>query len=174
MSSFADLFDVTGVPFIPLHLSVGLSYGIRDQVRFLKCNNRLPTLQEFVDELVVFRERQLPLEINAFSEYFSLRLIIAPTRAFLADLFIVFAAQRHHTNINQLLILNNAALLQNPSLAGIPLNLLNIAKAFFVEVERVDRGRGRIVSAQWIDQHADVIDALAKIHQQNFFDKLQH
>lgn len=123
---------------------------------------------------MVFRERQLPLEINAFSEYFSLRLIIAPTRAFLADLFIVFAAQRHHTNINQLLILNNAALLQHPSLAGIPLNLLNIAKAFFVEVERVDRVRGRIVSAQWIDQHADVIDALAKIHQQNFFDKLQH
>lgn len=88
LTFFADQFDATGIPFTPIHLTVGLSYGIRNQVRYLKCINRVPILQEFVDELVIFRERQLPLEIDAFSDYFSFRLIIAPTRAALFDLFV--------------------------------------------------------------------------------------
>ena len=72
LTFFANQFDVTGIPFTPCHLTVGLSYCIKEQIRFVKCNNRLPTLQEFVDELVIFRERQVPLQIEAFSDYLSL------------------------------------------------------------------------------------------------------
>lgn len=174
MIFFCDFFDASGIPFTPLHLTVGLSYGIREQVKFLKLNNRLPTLQEFIDELVVFRETQLPFQVRAFSDFFSFILTIEPTRAAFFNLFITFIAQRHPINFNQLVIRNNAALLQHPSLALLPINLVNIAQAFLVDVERVDIGFGRIGAAIWIEQHAIIINALIKIRQQCFFDGLQH
>lgn len=104
-----DLFDASGIPFTPTHLTLGLSYGIREQVKFLKLNNRLPTLQEFIDELVVFRETQLPFQVRAFSDFFSFILTIEPTRAAFFKLIITFNAQRHPINFNQLVIRNNAA-----------------------------------------------------------------
>lgn len=155
---FSDTFLMTRVPFIPILISVGSIYNIKEHVRFFKRNDLLPSMTNFMSAFEIMHRDGLVIP-HSFSIYFSSHLRIIPTQAFLRDIFLAFNTRA--IEINRLVIVNKFRMRLFPSLVNFPLMDINIACALLSQADEHN-----LITVPHVRHYARLLDILIEIKQQ--------
>lgn len=156
LNFYAQTFHDTQVPFVPRHISIDISYDIKEEVRFVQKNDVMPTHSDFVSSFAEMHDRGQHL--NGFCDYSSLKFEIAPTAHPLRHFFM------SHGSIAidpmALARIPNQTLRLYPQLINAPRAVIEIILAIMQEARNARR-----VDSILIGQHALLIEEIIKIEQ---------